>query len=482
MIELLKKLPKAELHLHIEGSLEPELMFKLAQKNSIDIPYKTVEDIKNAYNFTNLQSFLDIYYSGAAVLITKEDFYELTWAYILKCVENNIIHTEIFFDPQTHTSRGILFETVISGIKEALFDGKQMYGITSNIILCFLRHLSQEEAFKTLDEAISFKEDIIGIGLDSSEIGHPPSKFENVFKKAKEEGFKLVAHAGEEADVSYIFEALDLLKVQRIDHGVQSINSNKLMERLKKEQIPLTVCPNSNIELKVFDSYEKHNIKKLLDFGLLVTVNSDDPAYFKGYLNQNFINLIENLNLNEKDIVKLVKNSFEASFISDELKQKYLEKVDESLKIVGMRDILNYIKINENISTSGQPTREQFRKIADEGFEVVINLSVAHSEGRLEKEDEIVSDLEMNYFHIPVEFKEPKLKNLKDFIELLSSQKNKKVWVHCIKNYRVSAFMYVYHKYILKTPFEDINLKVFEDWNPDKKWQEIMKTPIEEII
>jgi adenine deaminase len=332
MKEFIQLLPKAELHLHIEGSLEPEMMFSFAKKNNIQIPYKNIEDVKKAYNFSNLQTFLDIYYAGANVLITKEDFYDLTWAYILKCVENNIIHTEIFFDPQTHTQRGIAFKTVITGIKEALDDAKEKYGITSAIIMCFLRHLSQEEAFKTLEEALEFKDYIIGVGLDSSEIGNPPSKFEDVFKKAKEEGFKLVAHAGEEADVSYIFEALDLLDIQRIDHGVQSINSPKLMKRLKEKQIPLTVCPNSNIELKVFKTYKEHNIKKLLDYGLNVTINSDDPAYFKGYLNQNFINLYENLDLSQEDIIKLVKNSFNSSFISDELKEDYLKEIDDLIK------------------------------------------------------------------------------------------------------------------------------------------------------
>lgn len=329
MRELIQLLPKAELHLHIEGSLEPELMFKLAKKNNIQIPYKTIEDVRAAYNFTNLQSFLDIYYAGANVLITKDDFYELTWEYILKCVEDNVIHTEIFFDPQTHTHRGIAFKTVILGIKEALDDAKEKFGITSNIIMCFLRHLPQADALKTYEEALAYKDYIIGVGLDSSEIGHPPSKFEQVFKKAKEDGFKLVAHAGEEADVSYIYEALDLLDIHRIDHGVQSIKSDELMERLKKEQIPLTVCPNSNIELKVFETYKEHNIKKMLDYGLNVTVNSDDPAYFKGYINKNFINLFENLNLSKEDIIKLVKNSFKSSFISNELKEEYLKKVDE---------------------------------------------------------------------------------------------------------------------------------------------------------
>ena len=332
MIKLIEKLPKAELHLHIEGSLEPELMFKLAKRNNIKIPYKTIGDIKNAYNFTNLQSFLDIYYAGADVLITKQDFYDLTWAYILKCVQNNIIHTEIFFDPQTHTQRGIEFETVIIGIVEALKDAKEKFGITSAIIMCFLRHLSQDEALKTLEEALAYKDYILGVGLDSSEIGNPPSKFEQVFKKAKEQDFRLVAHAGEEADVSYIFEALDLLDIQRIDHGVQSIKSDSLMKRLKKEQIPLTVCPNSNIELKVFKNYAQHNIKELLDYGLNVTINSDDPAYFKGYLNQNFINLYENLDLSKDDIIQLVKNSFNSSFISEDLKKEYIKRVEEIVK------------------------------------------------------------------------------------------------------------------------------------------------------
>jgi adenosine deaminase len=331
MIDLIKRLPKAELHLHIEGSLEPELMFKLAKRNNIQIPYENIEDVRHAYNFTNLQSFLDIYYAGANVLIHKQDFYDLTHEYILKCVENNIIHTEIFFDPQSHTSRGISFETVITGIKEALDDAKEKYGITSCIIMCFLRHLSQEEALETFNQALCFKSDITAVGLDSSELGNPPSKFEEVFKKAKEQGFKLVAHAGEEADVFYIYEALDLLEIQRIDHGVQSIKSDELMKRLKKEQIPLTVCPNSNIELKVFENYKEHNIKKLLDYGLNVTVNSDDPAYFKGYLNQNFINLYENLELSKEDIITLVKNSFNSSFIGEKLKKEYILKVDKSI-------------------------------------------------------------------------------------------------------------------------------------------------------
>ncbi|QOD13182.1 adenosine deaminase [Psychrobacter sp. 28M-43] len=332
MIELIKKLPKAELHLHIEGSLEPELMFRLAKKNNVEIPYDSVEDVRAAYNFNNLQSFLDIYYAGANVLLTKDDFYDLTWEYILRCVEDNVIHTEIFFDPQTHTERGVPFEAVITGIKEALADAKAKYGITSCIIMCFLRHLSQEEAFETLEQALEYKDDIIGVGLDSSELGNPPSKFKEVFQKAKEEGFKLVAHAGEEADFSYIYEALDLLNINRIDHGVQSIKSPELMQRLKDEQMPLTVCPNSNIELKVFETYKEHNIKELLDYGLNISVNSDDPAYFKGYVNQNFINLYENLPITEDDVITLVKNSFKSAFISDELKEAYLARVELALK------------------------------------------------------------------------------------------------------------------------------------------------------
>ncbi|MDN3442129.1 adenosine deaminase [Psychrobacter sp. APC 3279] len=332
MIELIKKLPKAELHLHIEGSLEPELMFRLAKKNNVEIPYDSVEDVRAAYNFNNLQSFLDIYYAGANVLLTKDDFYDLTWEYILRCVEDNVIHTEIFFDPQTHTERGVPFEAVITGIKEALADAKAKYGITSCIIMCFLRHLSQEEAFETLEQALEYKDDIIGVGLDSSELGNPPSKFKEVFQKAKEEGFKLVAHAGEEADFSYIYEALDLLNINRIDHGVQSIKSPELMQRLKDEQMPLTVCPNSNIELKVFETYKEHNIKELLDYGLNISVNSDDPSYFKGYVNQNFINLYENLPITEDDVIALVKNSFKSAFISDELKEAYLARVDLALK------------------------------------------------------------------------------------------------------------------------------------------------------
>lgn len=328
MTEFIKKIPKAELHIHIEGSLEPKMMFDLAKKNNIDISYKNIDDIKKAYDFSNLQSFLDIYYAGANVLITKQDFYDLTWAYILKCKENNIVHSEIFFDPQTHLNRGIKFETVILGISNALKDAKEKFGITSNIIICFLRHLSQEDAFKIYEESLAYKKYIIGIGLDSAELNNPPSKFKELFKRAKDDGFKLVAHAGEEAEFPYIYEALDILNVDRIDHGVQSSKSKDLMNRLKEEQIPLTVCPNSNIELKVFSNMKDHNIKILLDYGLNISVNSDDPAYFKGYLNDNFLAIYESLKLSKSDIVKLVKNSFKSSFLSDELKEKYILDID----------------------------------------------------------------------------------------------------------------------------------------------------------
>ena len=329
MINFIKDIPKAELHIHIEGSLEPLMMFELAKKNNINIPYKNIDEVKKAYEFDNLQSFLDIYYKGAEVLITKEDFFDLTWAYLLKCHEDNVIHTEIFFDPQSHTSRGIKFETVILGINEALIKAKNELNITSNIIMCFLRHLSQDDAFKTLEDAFPYKDLIVAVGLDSSEIGHPPSKFEDVFLEALKQGYKTVAHAGEEADFTFIYKTIDLLKVSRIDHGVQAINSNELMISLKDSQMPLTVCPFSNIELKVFDKMSKHNIKKMLDFGINVCVNSDDPSYFKGYMNDNLISLYENLSLNKEDIIKLVKNSINSSFISYELKNNYIKQIDE---------------------------------------------------------------------------------------------------------------------------------------------------------
>lgn len=317
-------LPKAELHLHIEGTLEPELMFKLAQRNKINLPFNTVEDVKKAYQFSNLQSFLDIYYQGANVLQTQEDFYDLTYAYLTKISNQNVKHIEIFFDPQTHTDRGINFETVINGIYNALETGKKELNITSKIILCFLRHLSEDEAIKTFKKALPFQDKIIGIGLDSSEIGHPPSKFKNVFEMARKEGFLTVAHAGEEGSPEYIWEAINLLKVSRIDHGVRCLEDQKLVEYLKETQIPLTVCPLSNVKLKVFQTMKDHNLKTLLELGLCVTINSDDPAYFGGYLAENFQAIQQDLLLTDEQMYQLARNSFEASFLSQEEKQKFL--------------------------------------------------------------------------------------------------------------------------------------------------------------
>jgi len=327
-IELIKKLPKAELHLHIEGSLEPELMFKLAKRNKIEIPFKNVDEVKSAYNFNNLQSFLDIYYNGTNVLINKQDFFDLTWSYMLRCKENNIVHAEIFFDPQTHTSRGIEFDLVVSGIHEALLKGKKELGISSKIIMCFLRHLSEKEAFRILDQAINHKNKIVGVGLDSSEIGNPPRKFEKVFDKAIEEGFLTVAHAGEEGPSEYIWEALNFLKVKRIDHGVKCLQDKKLTEKLIAEQIPLTVCPLSNVKLCVYKKLSDHNLKIMLDKGLMVMVNSDDPAYFGGYLNANFIESQRALNLSKEDIKKLVINSFKSSFLNESEKKIWIDEVN----------------------------------------------------------------------------------------------------------------------------------------------------------
>ncbi|MFK5881235.1 MAG: adenosine deaminase [Sulfurospirillum sp.] len=324
MKNFIQNLPKAELHLHIEGTLEPELMLKLAKKNSIKISYDSIEEVKKAYNFTSLQSFLDIYYAGASVLITQEDFYDLTWAYLLKCKEQNIVHVEIFFDPQTHTSRGIAFGDVLEGIHRALNDADEELGISSFLIMSFLRHLSEEEAIETLKKSLPYKYFIKGVGLDSSELGNPPSKFQKVFQMAKNAGYECVAHAGEEGDTSYIKEALDILHVSRIDHGVRCEEDKELMQRLKEEQIPLTMCPLSNLKLRVVDDFKNYNLKRLLDFGLLVTVNSDDPAYFGGYLNENFEAIAKSLNLEKEDIKKLIDNSFKASFLSNELKSRYL--------------------------------------------------------------------------------------------------------------------------------------------------------------
>ena len=328
IIELIKKIPKAELHLHIEGSLEPELMFKLAKRNNIKIPFKSVNEVKTAYNFHNLQSFLNIYYQGAKVLIKEQDFFDLTWAYILKCKEDNVVHTEIFFDPQTHTDRGIEFDLVINGIYKALMKAEKELRLTSKIIMCFLRHLDEESAFKTLDHALIHKDKIIGIGLDSLEVGNPPSKFERVFKMAMKEGFLTVAHAGEEGPPTYIWEALDILQVRRIDHGVRCFEDEKLIQKLRDEQIPLTVCPLSNVKLCVFKNLKDHNLKKLMDKGLMIMVNSDDPAYFGGYLNRNLIECHMALNFCKEDVKKLAINSFKSSFLNKDEKKKWIDKIN----------------------------------------------------------------------------------------------------------------------------------------------------------
>ena len=326
-LELIRALPKAELHVHIEGTFEPELMFAIAQRNEIAIPYQSVEEVRQAYNFHNLQSFLDIYYAGANVLIHEQDFYDLAWAYFEKCAEDNVVHTEMFFDPQTHTDRGIAFETVLNGLQRACDDAAEKLGITSHLIMCFLRHLSEAAAFETLEQALPYKDQIIGVGLDSSEVGHPPSKFEHVFAKAREAGFLIVAHAGEEGPAEYVWEALDLLKVNRIDHGVRSEEDPALMQRLIAEKMPLTVCPLSNLKLCVVDDMQQHNIRRLLQQGVHVTVNSDDPSYFGGYMNDNFIAIAEALDLSNDELKQLAINSFEASFISEADKANWISKI-----------------------------------------------------------------------------------------------------------------------------------------------------------
>ena len=328
IVDFINQTPKAELHLHIEGSLEPELMFKLSKRNKIEIPFKSVEEIKSAYNFTNLDSFLKIYYEGSNVLINEEDFFDLTWEYILKCKKDNIVHTEIFFDPQSHLPRGIKFDTIINGIDKALKKAEKDYGITSKIIMCFLRHLDEDQCFDVLKEACNYKDKIIGIGLDSSEKGNPPSKFKRLFEQAIKEEFLTVAHAGEEGPPEYIWDSLNLLKIKRVDHGVQCLNDEKLVEKLVKDQIPLTVCPLSNVKLCVFDKLENHNLKKMLDKGLRVMVNSDDPAYFGGYLNKNLIETSKALNLKIEDVKKLIENSFKSSFLNDQDKKNWLKKIN----------------------------------------------------------------------------------------------------------------------------------------------------------
>ncbi|MBK8071766.1 MAG: adenosine deaminase [Ramlibacter sp.] len=326
---LLRAMPKAELHMHIEGSLEPELIFALAQRNGVSIPYASVDELRRAYAFTNLQSFLDIYYAGASVLLKEQDFYDMAWAYLLRAQADNVLHSEMFFDPQTHTARGVSMETVVNGLHRACTDAKEKLGVSAALILCFLRHLSEEEAFATLEQALPYRDRFIGVGLDSSEVGHPPEKFARVFARCRELGFRLVAHAGEEGPPAFVWTALDVLKVERVDHGVQSTRDALLMQRLAQDRIPLTVCPLSNLKLCVFPTLAQHNLGALLDAGLVATVNSDDPAYFGGYLNENFVQTFAATGLQAQHAYTLARNSFEASFIDAQLRRRMTDRLDE---------------------------------------------------------------------------------------------------------------------------------------------------------
>lgn len=326
-IELARAIPKAELHIHIEGSLEPELIFELAQRNGVALAYPSVEALRAAYAFTDLQSFLDIYYAGASVLLQPQDFHDMAWAYFLRAKADNVIHTELFFDPQTHTARGVPMATVIEGLSGACKRAESELGISSALILCFLRHLSEEDAFATLEAALPYRGHFIGVGLDSSEVGHPPEKFERVFARCRELGLKLVAHAGEEGPPDYMWQAIDLLKVQRIDHGVAALQDPLLMAELAHTRMPLTVCPLSNLKLCVVDDLRDHPLKKMLDAGLCATVNSDDPAYFGGYMNANFEQTVLALDLSREDVVQLARNSFEASFVSEQRRLEMFDRI-----------------------------------------------------------------------------------------------------------------------------------------------------------
>ncbi len=329
---LVRQMPKAELHIHIEGSLEPELIFALAERNRVKLNYDSVETLRRAYAFTDLQSFLDIYYAGASVLLTEQDFFDMTWAYLLRAQGDNVRHTEIFFDPQTHTARGVPFATAIDGIDRALQRAKGELGISSGLIMCFLRHLSEDDAMETLELALPHRDKIIGVGLDSSERGHPPEKFTGVFARCREMGLHLVAHAGEEGPPEYIRTALDLLHVERIDHGVRCLEDPVLVQRLAQERVPLTVCPLSNVKLRVFDTTKDHNLPALLDAGLVAMLNSDDPAYFGGYLNDNFVAVFEALPLHREHARQLARNSFEAAFLDAKSKQGFLDEVEAFFK------------------------------------------------------------------------------------------------------------------------------------------------------
>lgn len=328
MEKFIEEIPKAELHLHIEGTFEPELLFEIAKRNQIEIPFSSVDDLKAAYDFDCLQDFLDIYYQGANVLIKEKDFYDLTYSYLLKCAAQNILHTEIMFDPQTHTDRGISFETVIMGITNAMKDAEKNLQISSLLIMSYLRHLPEEEAFKTLEASLPFKHLITAVGLDSSEKGNPPSKFKHVFEASVKEGYIPLAHAGEEGNADYIWEALDILKIKRIDHGNNSLQDKKLVQEIVNRNIALTVCPLSNTALQVVDDLKNHPLKKMMNLGIKVTVNSDDPAYFGGQLNQNFKEIQEAVHLTKKDIYELCKNSFEYSLLDKNTKENYIHQLE----------------------------------------------------------------------------------------------------------------------------------------------------------
>ena len=321
-------LPKAELHLHIEGTLEPELMFELAGRNGISLAYPDVDAVRRAYVFEDLQSFLDIYYAGCNVLLHDQDFYDLTAAYLGRAAAQGVRHAEVFFDPQTHTDRGIAFAAVVAGITDALADGRRDLGVTSRLILCFLRDLSADAAMSTLEEALPYQDAIVGVGLDSAEVGNPPEKFRAVFDRARAEGFMTVAHAGEEGPPEYIWQALDLLHVSRIDHGVRCIEDDRLVERLVGEEVPLTVCPLSNVKLRVFDAIEDHDLAELLRLGIRATVNSDDPAYFGGYVADNYAAAVPALGLRRDEVLELARNSFRAAFLDDAERDAHLAEVD----------------------------------------------------------------------------------------------------------------------------------------------------------
>lgn len=329
MDQFIKGLPKAELHLHIEGTLEPELLFELAERNEVSLPYKSIEDARKAYQFQDLQSFLDVYYAASNVLLTEQDFFDLTWAYLTKANQQNVRHVEIFFDPQTHTERGVSFDVVVTGISRALQVAEETYNMTTGLILCFLRDLTAESAENTLQQAIPYLHLIKGVGLDSAEVGNPPRKFVSVFDKARDLGLLTVAHAGEEGPPEYIWEALDLLEVSRIDHGVRCLEDAQLVERLKTDQIPLTVCPLSNVKLRVFTNMDQHPLRAMLEKGLCVTINSGDPAYFGGYMDENYLEIAQSLNLIQEHLIQLAKNSFTASFLPLNRKQKLMQELDE---------------------------------------------------------------------------------------------------------------------------------------------------------